>query len=77
MSDHVRTFLTEGQAFVQAHREEVGNDSVVEFGGWVWGLMRAIAECPNCPGVFRVPTDDDWTYLVCPQCKGVWAHKGD
>ena len=72
MGDHtVETFLREGQAFQKRH------PNMPEVGSWAWGLLRAFAECPNCPGHFRVPLDPQWNRLVCPNCKTVWEHKAD
>ena len=71
MTDSVQTFLKEGQAFLKRHPD------MPEVGGWAWGLLRAVAECPNCPGHFRVPLDKSWKTLVCPNCHGVWVRKDD
>lgn len=70
------TMVREGQEFIQEHYEEFADfPAALSLGGMAWGLLRAIAECPNCPGVFRVPHDEDWHVLVCPQCHGVWADR--
>ncbi len=66
-STHVA--VDEMLAFDQRHQGEY------MVGGLVWGLMRAVAECPRCPGVFRVPLDgNSWDELRCPACGGVWQH---
>lgn len=79
----VNTVVEQGNALRERYRErggEPGNDALPT-GMLLWGLLRAVAECPNCPGVFRNPyhaggvpgTMDDWgEYLVCPRCGGVW-----
>lgn len=76
------TFIDEALAFTERHRDL--DPQQHSFGGLVWGMLRAIAECPNDPGVFRVPVDADgkqlgplanWAYLACPKCGGVWAYQ--
>jgi len=47
----------------------------LNLGSITWGFMRAIAECPNCPGVFRIPDNENWDHLYCPSCNTVWTHK--
>lgn len=70
MSDPVDTFVTEALAFDRRHPEL--NDAQANLGGLAWGLMRALAACPDCPGVFRRPLDAGWRRLACPRCGGVW-----
>lgn len=76
------TFTNEALAFTERHGEQLGPVAAT-FGGLTFGAMKAIAECPNCPGHFRVPYDAEgrlawpvgngnWKYLRCPECKGVW-----
>ena len=79
--DSVKTFVDEAQAFVRRNEDALGRDTAASsFGGLTWGFMRAIAECPNCPGVFRTPCgsangfESDFDLLVCPACKGAWQH---
>lgn len=72
--DAVGTMVTEGQGFYQRHVDHLG-DTAATWGGILWGLMRAIAECPHCPGVYRVPQDDDWRTLICPRCHGEWVRR--
>ena len=67
----VGTFVEEGQSFARRHEAELGPTASV-WGGLVYGLMRALAECPACPGTFRVPLDADWRRLACRRCGGVW-----
>ena len=71
MTNSVDTFLQEGKAFAERHPD------TPEIGGWAWGLLRAVMECPNCPGHFRVPLDKDWKRIACPNCKNVWERKDD
>jgi len=69
----VRTFVDEGIQFTKSHPEL--NDVQANSGAVTWGFMRALAECPDCPGVFRIPDNEDWDHLYCPSCQGVWTHK--
>ena len=76
MSDHLHathTVVTEGQAFGRRHPDLPEAAQVA--GMLAWGLLRAVAECPDCPGVFRLPSDADWTHLDCPQCRGRWTYQ--
>lgn len=75
----VDTFVTESASFLKRHP---GLDDVQKsFGGLTWGLMRAVAECPNCPGHYRVPITADgqidhsgaWDRLACSHCRHVWT----
>lgn len=66
------TVCDEAKAFTARHPELTGTQQAN--GMLVWGLLRAVAECPNCPGVFRV-SPDNWHTLVCPQCRGVWGYQ--
>lgn len=66
----VDTFIDEAIAFNARHPEL--DEQQQAFGGLLWGAMRAIAECPNCPGRFRVPLDGDWNRLYCPGCGYLW-----
>lgn len=68
----VHTVIDEGEAFIERNNLD---GAAASMGGLTWGLLRAIAECPDCPGIFRVPLDDDWNMLYCPSCKGIWAKK--
>ena len=69
----VNIVCDEGTAFLHRHPEL--NDTHKSVGGLVYGLLRALAECPDCPpGVFRV-SPDGWQTLVCRQCRGVWVHQ--
>lgn len=75
MSDQyhsVGTLIDEGEKFI----DKSGlTGATVTWGGMVWGLMRAIAECPNCPGRFRTPLDPDWHRLHCANCGYTWTHE--
>lgn len=50
------------------------NEAQQALGMMTWGLLRAVAECPACPGVFRT-SPDHWHTLICPQCRGVWVYQ--
>lgn len=63
----------EAKAFDARHPELP--DAARSLGMLAWGLLRAIASCPDCgPGVFRT-SPDNWHTLVCPQCHGVWRYQ--
>ena len=64
---------TEANAFAARHPDLHGTEALPS-GMLVWGLLRAIAECPACPGVFRT-SPDHWQTLICPQCHGVWRYQ--
>lgn len=67
----VDVVVDEGEAFMARCRDVRGDARVV--GGLVWGLLRAVAECPRCPGYFRVPRSlSDWSLLHCLNCDGWW-----
>ena len=68
-SEAIDTFMDAWADFDHRHPEYKDNP----LGGMTWGFMRAIAECPRCPGVFRVPVDgSNWDLLRCPACGGLW-----
>jgi hypothetical protein len=75
----VNTTVDEGLAFIQRHPDL--NDTQKATGGLMWGLLRAVMECPNCPGEFRVPLDIEWDRpggrIACPRCQGVWTRIAD
>ena len=71
--EKIQTFINEYRVFTETHTDL--NDVKLNLGGMAWGFMRAIAECPNCPGVFRIPDNEDWDHLYCPSCHEVWTHK--
>ena len=75
--DHTRTCLDEGNAFIARHPELNGTQQTI--GGLTWGLLRALMECPNCPGVFRRPrqTVEGIEVLWCSSCGGQWVHQDD
>lgn len=65
--DPVDTVVREGNAFLDRHWPGVRNtfgkkpDNVPAVAGiaaLAWGMMRAIYECPNCPGCYRVPVGE-------------------
>ena len=66
----VNVVCDEAKRFMARHPEL--NDTQKSVGGLCYGLLRALAECPDCPGVFRV-SPDGWHTLVCRQCGGVWV----
>ena len=80
-SQEVDTFINEAHSFLDRNPQL---DSPQQTrGGMTFGYLRAISECPDCPGHFRVPYDSeghvawpvgkgDWVYLRCSECKGVW-----
>ena len=73
--DSVATFVREGDAFVKRHKGDVGQEAA-GVGGLFWGAMRAVAECPNCPDVYRIPIGpepDRWQRLACPSCHRQWV----
>ena len=74
MNDGVATFIKYGSEFVDKHEPEVG-PAAATYGGLTIGFMRAILECDYCPGVFRIPQDEDWNELYCPSCGRVWKKK--
>jgi predicted RNA-binding Zn-ribbon protein involved in translation (DUF1610 family) len=75
MMDSVHTFAKYGNDFALKHEEELG-PAAATAGGLITGFMRAILECDNCgPGVFRIPKDENWYTLHCPNCGGVWVMK--
>ncbi|MCC6315051.1 MAG: hypothetical protein IT337_13685 [Thermomicrobiales bacterium] len=79
----VGVVVDEGQAFIRRHEDDLGvNTFASTVGGLTWGLMRAIAECPNCPGTFRTPVGKAYGYesafdlMTCPQCRCTWKYTG-
>ena len=73
----VHTMVDEGRKFAEEHSEL--NETQAAWGAVVWGLLRALYECPNCPGYFRVPrmTTVGVEVLWCARCGGQWVHKDD
>lgn len=77
----VNTFVDEAMSFQSRHNAL--NNIQSAFGGTLFGFMKALAECPECPGHFRIPYDADgtpnafgeWAYLYCPNCKALWGHQ--
>jgi hypothetical protein len=67
-TDTLRTVMEEAAAFNTRH-------NCLFLGGLIWGLWRAWAECPDCPGSFRVPLDEDRIYWTCPNCRKVWQRR--
>ncbi|HUY76875.1 MAG TPA: hypothetical protein VMV29_08890 [Ktedonobacterales bacterium] len=76
----VDTALREGRAFIDRHPElqEPENGRIATFAGLTWGVFRAIYECDDCPGVYRVPVRNhpDGEAITCPSCGGVWIRRG-
>ena len=69
----VNTFANEAKDFMDKHKDLT--ESKMVLGGVAWGFLRALAECPDCPGVYRIPDNEEWDHLYCPSCKNVWTHK--
>lgn len=75
------TFIDTALAFSERH-PKIKDTPQGALGAALFGMMKALAECPECPGAFRIPHDSDWTpnllgewkYLACPQCQRVWTH---
>ena len=75
----VATFTDEALGFIE--RNPGLNATQQAFGGVLFGAMKALAECPECPGHFRIPLDEDgtpnafgsWTYMYCPNCDQMWG----
>jgi hypothetical protein len=80
--DPLETALREGRALLDkaaAEAPQAQADSVRHYGqpfALGWGMLRAIYECPDCPGSFRVPLKADPNTIVCPNCCGVWEYVG-
>jgi hypothetical protein len=70
IEESLETFSREGNAFVSRHPEF--NDAQATYGGLIWGFMRAIMECPNCPGHYRIPRDKEYKTLYSPCCGAYW-----
>ena len=70
----VNTVCDEARAFRARH--PLLNATQQSLGMLTFGLLRAVAECPDCPDVFRV-SPDDWQTLICPGCHGVWKYQED
>lgn len=70
---HTDTFVDEANSFIERNNLE-GQQAT--FGGLWWGMLRAVMECPDCPGVFRIPVEgDDIGVIYCPSCKNVWEFR--
>jgi hypothetical protein len=72
MGRHLDTLMREWEDFDRRNPEV----AALQVGGLTWGLLRAIAECPDCPGSFRVPVDAAQTLWRCGRCGGVWRWEG-
>lgn len=68
--DPVGTFVSEAGGFVRRHPDL--SEAQKAMGGTAWGMMRAVLECPDHPGAFRVPLDDQWVSIVCPIDGSTW-----
>ena len=68
----VNVVCDEAKRFMARHPEL--NDTQKSVRGLCYGFLRALAACPDCPGVFR-GSPDGWHTLVCRQCGGVWVHQ--
>lgn len=72
----VNVFADEGAAFADRHPDlsETGRS----WGATMWGLLRAVAECPDCPGHFRVfGTYEGKDAMYCAQCGGLWLKQDE
>lgn len=74
MSDAAEVVVREGTAFAQRNRDL--SPDAQSMGALAWGLLRAVAECPHCPGVYRTwhydaNNDEIWT---CPHCQRQWKY---
>lgn len=80
----VGTFVKGAQQFGKAHPGL--SETQAALGGALMGMMKALLECPKCPGYYRVPiTQNDegkWEveapfgpmrYIYCHKCGGVWG----
>ena len=67
----VHTVIDEGNDFAARHPDLSG--AAASTGSLVWGMLRALYECPDCPGKYRVPTKADANVIVCTSCGGVWT----
>lgn len=70
----VQTMCDEGSAFCKRHPGL--SETQATWGALTWGLLRAIYECPDCPGHYRRPLEgmrED--IIICPHCGRVWIHK--
>lgn len=68
------TFISSASSFIKEHENELP-ESLNVLGGVTFGFMNALAECPDCPCVLRIPDNEDWDHLYCPSCKNIWTHK--
>lgn len=91
-TDPVATVVREGQAFLD--RLDLPKNKALParqveaatFGAWAWGCLRALYECDNCPGSYRVPLgklaaerfgvecNSDEDILKCPACGAEFLH---
>jgi len=83
----VHTFVDHAIDFERRHQDEL-NSAGMALGGALIGSLRAILECENCPGHYRIPImrDPDNTEkwiaeppfgsmndLYCPNCHQFWT----
>src|SRR5690349_18578886 len=76
--DHAETVVREGRAFLDRH-PDIADGPAATLGGLTWGILRAVMECDNCPGVYRVPISGGaggYDAITCPSCGGVWVYRG-
>jgi hypothetical protein len=73
------TVVDEAKAFMDRHKEL--NETQAVMGGMWFGFLRALMECSECPGYYRVPLDKEWYRpggrLYCVHCGGVWIRQPD
>lgn len=73
---HTDTFVDNAIAFTDRHPDL--NETQKAIGGTWYGILRALFECPNCPGMYRIPLDEHWAdpggRLYCRNCGETWTH---
>lgn len=68
----VNLAIDEAKRLLGQLEPEVRHSTLAGIGAMAFGMLRAIAECPYCPGVFRYPINPEQTLWRCPQCSNVW-----
>jgi hypothetical protein len=83
--------VAEANKILEKLQADAGNEPFVAVAALGFGMLKAIMECPNCPGRFRVPvvmvggkwvTDNDprsnWDTIACAHCNTLWTRpKGE
>lgn len=77
-NDSLKLALDEGQKVLDTLSERIGWEQAqkAQIPALAWGMFKAIMECPDCPGHFRVPVDfgDGQEWIHCPNCDGYWVY---